>query len=202
MRNPGDKASLNKGELFLDASCKGGDAAACLRIGMIGLNRLSNATTTQGEGLYYLRRGCDLQHGEACDSLGWAYVGGLTSEADNAVALALFDRGCRFGHAPSCAQAAKLTASDRGLRSRVPAIDPSLPVAEQLQLAKKAAEGGGSGQMTGVNTVIRLMQEQNEDASWLLGGWLKYGLAGVFDTSRQRDALTLFENAARGRPFY
>lgn len=197
VRNPADKASLNKGELFLDASCKGGDAAACLRIGTIGLNRLSNATTTQGEGLYYLRRGCDLQLGEACDGLGWAYAGGLTQQADNAVALALFDRGCRFGHAPSCAQAAKLTASDRGLRARIPLIDPSLPVAQQLELAKKAAEAGGAGQMTGVNTVIRLMQEDNEDASWLLGGWLKYGLAGVFDTSRQRDALILFENAAK-----
>jgi hypothetical protein len=41
------------------------------------------------------------------------------------------------------------------------------------------------------------MQEDNEDASWLLGGWLKYGLAGFFDTSRQQDALVLFENAAK-----
>jgi TPR repeat protein len=197
VQNPGDKASLNKGELFLDASCKGGDATACLRIGMIGLNRLSNATTTQGEGLYYLRRGCDLRNGEACDGLGWAYAGGLTQQTDAAVALALFDRGCRFAHAPSCSQAAKLTASDPGLRGRIPSIDPSLPVAEQLELAKKAAAGGGSSQMTGVNAVVRLMQEENEDAAWLLGGWLKYGLAGVFDTSRQRDALILFENAAK-----
>ena len=197
VRSPADKASLNKGEQFLDASCKGGDAVACLRIGTIGLNQLSNATTTKGEGLYYLRRGCDLRHGEACDRLGWAYAGGLTSQTDAMVALSLFDRGCRFGHAPSCSQAAKLTASDPGLRGRIPSIDPSLPVAEQLQLAKKAAEGGGSAQMTGVNAVVRLMQEENEDAAWLLGGWLKYGLAGVFDTSRQRDALILFENAAK-----
>jgi uncharacterized protein len=51
--------------------------------------------------------------------------------------------------------------------------------------------------MDGVDAVVRLMQEQNEDASWLLGGWLKYGLPGIFDTSRQRDATILFENAAK-----
>ena len=41
------------------------------------------------------------------------------------------------------------------------------------------------------------MQEGNEDAAWLLGGWLYYGLPGVFDTSRRADGLVLFENAAR-----
>jgi TPR repeat protein len=196
-RNPADKVGLNKGELFLNASCKGGDGEACLRIGVLGLNQLPNATTTQGEGLYYLRHGCDLANGEACDSLAWAYAGGLTQQSDNAVALALFDRGCRLGHSASCAQATKLASANPGIRGRIPSIDPSLPVADQLRLAKAAAEGGGAGQMTGVNAVIRLMQEENEDAAWLLGGWLKYGLPGVFDTSRQRDALILFENAAR-----
>ena len=157
-RRPGDKASLNKGEAFLDASCKVGDGEACLRIGMIGLNQLSNATTTNGEGLYYLRRGCDLQNGEACDSLAWAYAGGLTQQADNAVALALFDRGCRLSRAASCAQASKLVSADPGLRGRIPSIDPSLPVADQLRLAKAAAESGGANQMTGVNAVIRLLR--------------------------------------------
>jgi TPR repeat protein len=192
-----DKAALNRGEAFLDASCRGGDGAACLRIGMIGLNRLSNATTTRGEGLFYLRRGCDQQNGEACESLGSAYAGGLTAKADMAVALALFDKACRLGRNASCDQARKLLASDSGLRARIPSIDPALPVSDQLRLAKAAAEGGGSDRMVGVNAAVRLMQEENEDASWLLGGWLKYGLPGIFDTSRQQDALILFENAAK-----
>ena len=192
-----DKASLNKGEQFLDASCRGGDSAACQRIGMIGLNQLSNATTKLREGLYYLRRGCDLGNGEACGSLAWAYVGGLTQQADNAVALALFDRGCRQGDKGSCEQVQKLTAADPRLRGRIPSIDPSLPVGEQLRLAKAAAEGNGPDRQTGVDTVVRLMQEDHEDASWLLGGWLKYGLPGIFGTTRQQDAMILFENAAR-----
>ena len=192
-RNAADKAALNKGEQFLDASCRGNDGAACLRVGLIGLNRLENATTTVGEGLYYLRRGCDLLNGEACESLAFAYAGGITQKADEAVALALFDKGCRLGRDASCAEARKRAAA----RSRIPSIDPALPAAEQLRLAKAAAEGSGANRMDGVNAVVRLMQEQNEDASWLLGGWLKYGLAGIFDTSRQGDAIILFENTAK-----
>ncbi len=191
-RATNDKATLNKGELFLDTSCKGGDALACTRIGMIGLNQLEAATTTLVEGLYYLRRGCDFDYGEACSSLAWAYVGGMNVKTDNAVALALFDKACRLKDADGCKQAARLAAN----RGAIPSIDPSWTVEKQLRLAKAGAEGGGD-RMTGVNAVVRLMQEGNEDASWLLGGWLYYGLPGVFDTSRRADGLILFENAAR-----
>ncbi|MDB5469588.1 MAG: hypothetical protein JWR84_1148 [Caulobacter sp.] len=190
-RATNDKATLNKGELFLDTSCKGGDAIACNRLGMIGLNQLSNATTTLEEGLYYLRRGCDFDFGEACANLAWAYVGGMNVNTDNAVALALFDKACRLKDAGGCTEARKLAAN----RNAIPSIDPSWTVEKQLRLAKAAAEGGD--RMMGVGAVVRLMQEGNEDAAWLLGGWLYYGLPGVFDTSRRADGLILFENAAR-----
>jgi TPR repeat protein len=192
----GDKASLNKGEQFLDASCKVGDGAACNRIGRIGLSQVSGATTTLGEGLYYLRRGCDFDFGPACTYLSVAYSGGMKVNPDNAVALALLEKGCRLGDAEGCSMAMSLLASDPGARGGMPRIDPAAPVAEQLRLAKAAAEGSGD-RWTGVNAVVRLMQEENEDAAWLLGGWLYYGLDGVFDTSRRADGLILFENAAK-----
>lgn len=191
-----DKATLNKGEKFLDASCTGGDGAACDRIGLIGLNQVSAATTTIEEGLYYLRRGCDLSFGPACSKLGGAYNYGLGLPQDKAIAVSIYSKACRLGDQEGCATASKLEAADSGVRSRVPAIDPSLTIAEQLRLAKAAVDGGGN-RTAGVQAVIRLMQEHHEDAEWLLGGWLYYGLPGVFDLSRRGDGLTLIENAAR-----
>ncbi|MEZ0242889.1 MAG: hypothetical protein ACAH11_05900, partial [Sphingomonas sp.] len=191
------KAEFNKGELFLDASCRGGDGIACNQIGRIGLNHMPGATTNGLEGLYYLRRGCDLKYGPACTYLAAAYMGGGEGlNQDNAVALAVGEKGCRLGDNEGCQLAKRLLASAPGLRAQIPAIDPSLPVDEQLRRAKKVAEGSGD-RMPGVHAVYRLVEEGNEDAAWLFGGWLYYGLPGVFDTSRRKDGLILFENAAR-----
>lgn len=190
------KAEYNKGELFLDASCRGGDGIACNHIGRIGLNRVAGATTNPMEGLYYLRRGCDLSYGPACTYLGAAYQGGEGVNADTAIALALHEKGCRLGDKEGCDLAKRLLAADAGLRRKMPVIDPSLPVDTQLRRGKALAEGNGD-RMAGVHTVYRLVQEGNEDAAWLFGGWLYYGLPGVFDTSRKADGLILFENAAR-----
>jgi uncharacterized protein len=192
----GDKTSLNVGEKFLDASCKGGDGLACNRLGLIGMGRKPGATTTLGEGLYYLRRGCDLDFGEACANLAGAYSKGIEVDADPTVNLALLDKACRLKHSPSCSQASALVTRDRGLRLRIPKIDPSLPAGEQLRLAKAAVTSGGD-RNGAVNAVVRLMYETNEDAEWLLGGWMYYGLPGVFDPPRKADGLTLIENAAR-----
>ncbi len=190
------KAEFNKGEQFLDASCRGGDGIACNQIGRIGLNHMSGATTTENEGRYYLRRGCDLNYGPACTYLAAAYMGGMGVNQDNAVALSLNEKGCRLGDREGCDLAKKLLAGDPGLRAKIPAIDPSLPVDTQLRRARAVAEGNGD-KMPGVFAVYRLVQESNEDAEWLFGGWLYYGLPGVFDTSRRKDGLILFENAAR-----
>ncbi|MDB5705706.1 MAG: hypothetical protein JWN66_2822 [Sphingomonas bacterium] len=194
LARPGDKAALNKGENFLDASCTAGDGMACNHIGRVGLSQVSGATTTLEEGLYYLRRGCDLNYGPACSYLSVAYGSGINVNTDTAVALALNQKACRLGDDEGCSLAKAALAADSSLRSRIPAIDPAAPVAEQLRLARVAAE---SGDQAGVNAVVRLMQEGNEDAQWLLGGWLYYGLPGVFDTSRRGDGLILFENAAK-----
>lgn len=189
------KASYNKGEQFLDASCRGGDGIACNYLGRIGMSQVAGATTTEGDGRYYLRRGCDLEYGPACTYLSTAYMGGMGVNHDNAVAVALTDKGCRLGDVEGCELAKKLIAQDGELRSRIPAIDPALPSGEQLRRAKAAVDSGN--RMDGVNAVVRLMQEENEDAAWLLGNWLYHGLDGVFGTSRRADGLILFENAAK-----
>ncbi|MBX3478844.1 MAG: SEL1-like repeat protein [Caulobacter sp.] len=191
----GDRASLNSGEKFLDASCKGGDGLACNRLGLIGLGGKAGATTTRGEGLYYLRRGCDLDYGEACANLSTAYKMGVEVDPDTAVVLALLDKACRLKHGVSCSTAQALVTRNPDLRLHIPAIDPSLPVGEQLARARKAVASGDRA--AGLATTVRLMYETNEDAEWQLGGWMYYGLPGVFDTPRKADGLILIENAAR-----
>ncbi|MCW3849212.1 hypothetical protein OF829_18395 [Sphingomonas sp. LB-2] len=190
------KADFNKGEQFLDASCKGGDGLACNQIGRIGVSQMAGATTTDNEGRYYLRRGCDLNYGPACTYLAAVYMGGVGVNQDNAVALALNDKGCRLGDREGCDISKRLLAAEPGLRGRIPAIDPAATVEQQLRRGRAVAEGTGD-RMAGVQAVYRLVQEGNEDAEWLFGGWLYYGLPGVFDTSRRADGLILFENAAR-----
>jgi TPR repeat protein len=190
-----DKARLNQGEQFLNRACQAGAADACQRLSMIGFNQVDGATTTLNEAVYYARRGCDLGLALSCHDLAVAYSNGMQVRADEAVGTALLDRACALGDSSACQEAAALGPRLAQLRAARPGIDPALPAREQLRLAQQAVAGGD--RILGVKTVIRLMQEDNEDAEWLLGGWLYYGLDGVFDTSRRADGIILIENAAR-----
>ena len=191
-----NQKELNLGEQILNASCAAHDGMACLQIGQLGLAAPSGATTTKQEALYYSRRGCELGAGRACTLLGMAYRGGFTGiDAEPAAAIALFDRGCKLGDALSCTAAQGLVAGDPLLRQRIPLIDPAAPAAEQLRRAKQEVASGNRTE--GLRAVARLMHEGNEDAEWLLGGWMFYGLPGVFGSEYKADGLTLFENAAR-----
>ena len=188
-----DKAQINKGEQYLDATCRYGDADACVWLGKLGLRDKPGATTTMAEGLYYERRGCDLNNGGGCAELAFSYEIGNGIDSDSGVAVRLYDKACRLGDAESCAKADELAAS--GARSAIPPIDPSLTVAEQLVAAEDMVKSGNP--LPGVVATYRLTNEDNENAEWLLGGWMYYGLAGVFDPPRPEDGFTLFENAAR-----
>ncbi len=193
-----DKATINKGEQYLDADCRYGDAPACQWLGLMGLRDKPGATTTMAEGLYYERRACDLGNAAGCDELGFAYeIGNGTSVDDPAaIAVPLYDKACRLGLADSCAKSAKIVADDPTVHDRMPSIDPSLTVAQQLVAAQDNVNNNLDANGA-VMSVYRLTQEDNEDAEWLLGGWMYYGLPGVFDEPRQQDGFTLFENAAR-----
>ena len=190
-----DKAQINKGEQYLDATCRYGDSDACVWLGKLGLRDKPGATTTMTEGLYYERRGCDLDNAGGCAELALSYEIGNGLDADDSIALALYDKACRLGDAESCQKSRDILAGDAYVRSRAPSIDPSLTVAQQLVASESAVSNGNA--LEGVKAVYRLTLEDNEDAAWLLGGWMYYGLPGVFDEPRPEDGFTLFENAAR-----
>lgn len=192
-----DKAALNRGEDFLNTVCLAGDAPGCTYIGRIGQSQIDGATTTTNESSFYLRHGCDLGDGDGCSYLGTNYRVGIGNvQVNPAVAIALFDKGCRMRSREACDQARDMAAKFANARSEIPAIDPSLTAYEQLARAKKEVDSGD--RITGVLTVIRLMQEDDENAAWMLGGWMYYGLDGVFENgARKSDGVILIENAAR-----
>ncbi|HQV02691.1 MULTISPECIES: hypothetical protein [unclassified Novosphingobium] len=192
-----NKAELNRGEQYLSASCSANDGQACFFVSRLFLLGLNGATTTFQESMYFARRGCELGDGRACLLLGLIYTGEYGQvQAEPPVAFALFERGCKLGEQASCGRVTKMAAADPGLRSRRLTIDPAAPAVEQLRQARAMVEGG-SDRNAGLGAVARLMHEGNEDAAWLLGGWMYYGLPGVFGTERKADGLILFENAAR-----
>jgi TPR repeat protein len=112
-------------------------------------------------------------------------------QAEAPVAFALFERGCKLGEQASCARATKMAGTARL------SIDPAAPAVVQLQRARAMVEAGGAGRTDGLIAVMRLVREGNEDAAWLMGGWMYFGVPGLFGTERKQDGLILFENAAR-----
>ena len=129
--------------------------------------------------------------------LGMAYAGDFGRvEREDPVAFALLERGCKLGEQASCTRAGKMAGANPSLRTIRPAIDPAAPAVQQLKQARQMVEGN-SNRNTGLQTVARLMREGNEDAQWLLGGWMYFGLPGLFGSERKQDGLILFENAAR-----
>ena len=191
-----DQKQLNLGEQILNASCSANDALACYQIGQLGFAPPAGATTTSQEAFYYSRRGCELGSGGACSVLGGAYVNGTDEvQAEPEAAIAILDRGCKLGDTNACQLARQLLSRDGQLRQRVPAIDPAAPAAEQLRLARQAVESGD--RMAGLIATMRLVREGNEDAEWLMGGWMFHGLPGFFGPEKRGDGLILFENAAR-----
>ena len=186
------KADLNRGEQFLSAACAANDGQACFFASRLFLLGLSGTTTTFQESMYFGRRGCELGEGRACLLLGLIYTGEYGQvQAEAPVALALFERGCKLGEQAACARATRMAGTARL------SIDPAAPVVTQLQRARALVEAGGAGRTDGLIAVMRLVREGNEDAEWLMGGWMYFGLPGLFGTERKADGLILFENAAR-----
>lgn len=188
-----DRAEMNKGEKLLAAGCNARDALACRLIGDFAMDNRTGRITTYADATYLLRRGCDLDEAKACHLLGVAYEGQYGLAANPAVELAIEDKSCRLGSDEGCRAVKYLEDNNPGARGRIPAIDPSLTAAEQLRLASDAVSRGDKA--AGVATARLLAAEYNEDAEWLLGGWLYYGLPGAVRIDRQ-EGIKLFELAA------
>ncbi len=191
-----DKATLNKGEKLLDRACMARDGFSCLQLGTIGFDQWPNATTTRLEGLYYFRHACDLGQAQGCMGLSKAYDRGVDQvEADPAIAFALVEKACTLGDGDACARV-KRQPDLEAFHAARPAIDPTAPAEEQIRLAREAVEHGGN-RLEGVKAVFRLVHEGDEEAEWIAGGWLYYGLPGIIEPPNRHDGLISIENAAR-----
>lgn len=188
-----DKASWEKGADFLNLTCIALEKVACREIGKLGLR--GGATTTVGEGIFYLRRACDLEDAQGCALLAGVYDTGREKVvADAGVAYQLLQRACKL-NSVHCGRAKTYGDNHSWVRDIYWPINPSEPVA--LQLVKATEQISGNNKNEALMAVVRLMHEQNEYAEWLLGGWMYYGLPGVFDVPRKSDGVILIENAAR-----
>ncbi|GHB95523.1 tetratricopeptide repeat protein [Thermomonas carbonis] len=189
----GDAASVNRGEQLLYHGCLDGQAFACEQMASVGFRKLRGATTTLLEAVGMARRGCDLGASGACNLLVDAYIDGIEVRKNYNFVVALTRRACALGDKTAC-ETVPLLDPDPVEYARETRIDPAWPVARQLAAALKQVDGGD--RKYGAMRVARLMEEGDEEASWLLGNWFFYGLPGVFDVNKG-DGIILIENAAR-----
>lgn len=192
------RESVMLAEGFLNSACTAGIADACYAIGRHGFT--ANAAlgeVTPGEAGFYLRRACDFDHAQGCHGLARAYLDnrmGKAGSEQRMAAVMLMLKSCRLGHSPACSWARANNAEAQSGVILAQMVDPSLPAAEQLARAIELADRGGSARAR--NTVALLMEEQYEEAEWLLGNWFLTGKPGIVPKN-ERNAVILIENAAR-----
>ena len=195
MRDTHDSGHINFAEGVLNNACEAGIAESCFLLGEHGIDgEVHGGEVSQGEAGFYLRRACDLDHGDACMALAKAYVDGSMRKVRENVSRVLTDKACRLGSEVAC-----VVMDNPGNRETVDVlkglmIDPSLPAAVQLATAMEIADNEPN---KAAQTVGMLMEEQYPDAEWLLGNWFLNGKPGIVDTPDLNNATTLIQNAAR-----
>lgn len=188
-----DVKSVNSGEQLLYHGCMDGQAFACEQMASVGFRKVPGATTTLLEAVSMARRGCDLGSSGACNLLINAYIDGIEVRKNYNFVVALTKRSCALGDKHAC-QTVPLLDPDPAEYARDSRIDPGWSVKRQLAAALLEVDGGD--RTYGAMRIARLMEEGDEEASWLLGNWYFYGLPGVIDVNK-RDGLILIENSAR-----
>lgn len=186
--------NVTMGEGFLVTGCRGNNAYACYRVGSTAVfDRRAGQRTTVKEGLYSLRKACDLDYAEGCERLGKAYLVGMGDVAPHpGVTFALWEKACRLGSKNTCTAVKELGDATK-LRATVPPIDPSLTVNQQLAKALDLKKQGNA--KAAFYALRDLMYEGNDDAEWLLGNIFYYGERGLLDADRAK-GLVLIKNAA------
>lgn len=192
----GDPDDLDLGESFISDACTGGDARACNIAGKIGKAARSGSKIAQWEVPLFFRESCDMDYADGCYSLAQLYELGFDKvEGDTNAQIKLLQKACRLESTQACNKLTQMASTVAVFEKFPPKVDSSLTVDEQLAIITSMAEGNQKNQA--LRALVRLMYEGNADAQWLLAGWMYYGYPGLFDTSRQADAITLFGNAAR-----
>jgi len=186
---------VNIAEGLLSSACNSNIAESCYLLGKHGIDgNNGGGEVTQGEAGYYLRRACDLDYAQGCMDLGYAYRNGRMRKVREGVAAALTDKACRLGNETGCLLMS--SEKNKALLNVINAmwIDPALPAPEQMRQAVAIAE---SDPKRAGQTVGLLMEEQFEDAEWLLGNWFLTGKPGIVSTPDLGNATILIDNAAR-----
>lgn len=189
-----DPTVINRGEQLLYHGCQDHAAFACAALAKLGFRRVPGATTTLLEAVTMARHGCDLGSVDACNLLIDAYTDGIEVKQNYIFIVALTKRSCALGDQVRCEVLTLMDPPDPVEYAREARIDPAWPVARQLAAALLEVDSGDKNY--GFMRVARLMEEGDEEASWLLGNWFLYGLPGVMKPNPE-DAMILIENAAR-----
>lgn len=191
-----NRADVERASFLLSKSCLAGSVRGCFEAGELGRRNPAGSKIARWEVALFYRDGCDSDHALACHRLGQLYLEGhgqVRRDADRAIAL--IDHACALGDGTACGRARMLGTVSDTARRRIWAVHPAQKTSDQVAAALALVKSGRA--LDGFDVVARLMEEGDADASWVLAGWVFYGLPGVIDTPRPADGVTLAEGAAR-----
>jgi TPR repeat protein len=191
--------NVAKGVKFLFTGCQGGNAYACNKLGQTAVfQRRPGQNTTLREGLHFLRAACDLDYAVACDGLGKAHLDAKGDlDGHPGITFALWEKACKLGHQETCKAWRALGDAD-AFRATVPPINPALPA--NVQIAQALAKKKQGDARTAWFTLRDLMYEGNDDAEWLVGSWLYYGVPDLVDVDKASGLIAIQNAASVGQP--
>ena len=191
-----DPVVAGRGGSMLALTCKALYAPACYYGGLAA--KTQRAGFADWEARYSFRKACDLDHAQGCAELSYVYLTGAGVERDLAVALAVAAKSCQLGEALGCAIVDKVAPAGKNdpRWNEVPPIDPSIPAAQQMSRALPIVENRKPGDRDAAFlTIIRLMQEKDGEAEWIVSRWFERGLVPYLGADPEK-ALILQKNAA------
>jgi len=191
--------NVAKGVKFLFTGCQGGNAYACNKLGQSAVFKLrAGQNTNMTEGLHFLRMACDMDYAVACEGLGQAHLDAKGDlDGHPGITFALWEKACKLGRQETC-KAWRALGDEKAFRATVPPIDPALPA--NVQIAQALAKKKQGDVRTAWFTLRDLMYEGNDDAEWLVGSWLYYGVPGLVDANKPSGLIAIQNAASVGQP--
>ena len=191
--------NVAKGVKFLFTGCQGGNAYACNKLGQSAVFKLrAGQNTNMTEGLHFLRMACDMDYAVACEGLGQAHLDAKGDlDGHPGITFALWEKACKLGRQETC-KAWRALGDEKAFRATVPPIDPALPA--NVQIAQALGKKKQGDVRTAWFTLRDLMYEGNDDAEWLVGSWLYYGVPGLVDANKASGLIAIQNAASVGQP--